>query len=60
MTTEEMGELAHVPEDVLQEEAIDLEKVVKDGKATLAQANRLADLRRVLARISTVRFNKSW
>lgn len=52
----------HMTETELREEITRLEKVINDGKATVAQANRLAELRRAAARIREVKYGRfaSW
>jgi len=37
-----------------------LDKVIRDGNATVAQANRLAEIRRDLKRIEAVKYGKAW
>lgn len=46
----------HLTEKQLREHIAELEQVMKDGNATECDANRLADLRRQLRRIETVKW----
>jgi hypothetical protein len=54
MTIPEMNETQ------LREEENRLDAVVRSGKATVSQANRLAEIRRDLKRIHEVKCGKAW
>ena len=47
-------------ETQLREAEERLNKIVREGNATVAQANRLAEIRRDLKRINAVKYNKTW
>jgi hypothetical protein len=57
MKTAEMPEMT---EKELREAEARLAKTINEGNATVAQANRLAEIRRDLERIDTVKYGKSW
>ena len=47
-------------EKELREKEARLDKIIRDGNATVAQANRLAEVRRDLKRIAEVKCGKAW
>lgn len=47
-------------ENELRDEAERLRKIVRDGEATIGQANRLAEIEAMLRRFSAVATGKAW
>ena len=61
MTSEDIERKLHaMTEKELMEEKARLDKIIRDGDATVAQANRLAEVRRDLKRIEAVKYGKAW
>jgi len=52
--------IPEMTETQLREAKKQLDKVIQDGNATVAQANRLAKICRDLKRIETVKYGKAW
>jgi hypothetical protein len=47
-------------ETQLREEEARLDKTIREGNATVTQANRLAEIRRDLERIEAVKYGRTW
>lgn len=56
----DMMTMPEMTEKQLREAEERLDKVVRDGNATVAQADRLAEIRRDLKRIEAVKYGKAW
>ncbi len=54
------GNLNSKTENELREEAERLRKIVRDGEATIGQANRLAEIDEMLRRFYAVATGKAW
>ena len=52
--------IPEMTETQLREAEERLDNVVRAGNATVAQANRLAEIRRDLKRIDAVKYGKAW
>ena len=56
----DMMAIPEMTETQLREAEERLDKVIREGGATVAQANRLAEIRRDLKRIEAVKYGKAW
>ena len=56
----DMMTMTEMTETQLREAEEWLDKVIREGGATVAQANRLAEIRRDLKRIEEVKYGKAW
>jgi len=52
--------MPEMTETQLREAEERLDKVIREGGATVAQASRLAEIRRDLKRIEAVKYGKAW
>jgi hypothetical protein len=52
--------MPEMTETQLREAEERLDNLVREGNATVAQANRLAEIRRDLKRIEAVKYGKAW
>lgn len=56
----DMMTMPEATETELREAEARLDQVIRNGNATVAQANRLAEIRRDLKRIEAVKYGKAW